>query len=113
MKLHLSALLALTASASAFAPAQMASSSTTELSAMSRRDAFGMAFSAAVGAASLLPEEAQASNPALETFKGRKPTRGAFIPGKGIRQQEELIAASNPALQTFKGTKGTKGAYIP
>ena len=57
-----------------------------------------------------------ANNPALETFKGRKGTKGAFIPGKGLRNNEEydrLMAASNPALQTFKGSKGTKGAFIP
>ena len=51
-------------------------------------------------------------NPALQTFKGRKPTKGAFIPGKGMREQmtfDELVAANNPALQTFKGGKKTKG----
>ena len=50
---------------------------------------------------------------ALQTFKGRKPGKGAFIPGKGIRQHEELMAAANPALQTFKGGKKGKGAFIP
>ena len=30
-----------------------------------------------------------ASNPALETFKGKKPTKGSFIPGKGLRAHEE------------------------
>ncbi len=28
-----------------------------------------------------------ASNPALETFKGGKKTKGAYIPGKGLRDQ--------------------------
>ena len=28
------------------------------------------------------------SNPALQTFKGRKGTKGAFIPGKGMRGHE-------------------------
>jgi hypothetical protein len=57
-----------------------------------------------------------ANNPALETFKGRKGTKGAFIPGKGMREHqtfEQLMAANNPALETFKGRKGTKGAFIP
>jgi len=35
-------------------------------------------------------------------MKGAKKTKGAFIPGKGMRQYEtfdELVAVSNPALQ--------------
>ena len=54
------------------------------------------------------------NNPALETFKGRKHTQGAFIPGKGMRKREdELLAVNNPALETFKGRKHTSGAFIP
>lgn len=78
---RLAALLALTATTtSAFAPVQTASSSTTELSALNRRDALGLAFGAVVGAASLAPEAAQAaSNPALETFKGTKGTKVCIV----------------------------------
>lgn len=49
-------------------------------------------------------------------FLGGKKTKGAFIPGKGLHQNEpfeNLLAASNPALATFKGGKNTKGAFIP
>jgi len=49
-------------------------------------------------------------------MKGAKKTKGAFIPGKGMRQYEtfdELVAVSNPALETMKGKKKTKGAFIP
>jgi hypothetical protein len=57
------------------------------------------------------------NNPALQTFKGGKKTKGAFIPGKGLRQHDDddvLVAGlNNPALQTFKGGKKTKGAFIP
>ena len=51
-----------------------------------------------------------ASNPALETFKSRKKTKGSFIPGKGIRDSESFdnLMASNPALETFKSRKKTK-----
>jgi hypothetical protein len=65
------------------------------------------------------PEESSAglANPALQTFKGGKKTKGAFIPGKGLREREEfdslLAGLNNPALQTFKGGKKTKGAFIP
>jgi hypothetical protein len=31
-----------------------------------------------------------AVNPALETFKARKNTKGTFIPGKGLRLKESL-----------------------
>ena len=31
-----------------------------------------------------------ANNPALQTFKGRKGTKGAFIPGKGMREHESF-----------------------
>lgn len=117
MMMRLAVIVALTATTNAFAPQQAASSAGTELAAMSRRDAFGLAFSAAVGAASIMPEAAEAvSNPALQTFKGRKRTKGSFIPGKGIREHESfemLQAVSNPALQTFKGRKETKGSYVP
>jgi hypothetical protein len=54
-----------------------------------------------------------ASNPALETFKAKGGTSGSFIPGKGIRSHEQLLAASNPALETFKAKGGTKGSFIP
>ena len=29
-------------------------------------------------------------NPALQTFKARKPTKGQFIPGKGMHANEEF-----------------------
>ena len=83
------------------------------LSAMNRRDAAAVAFAGLFGA--VLPSNA-AQNPALQTFKGGKKTKGSFIPGKGIRSHsefDELVAAANPALQTFKGRKGTKGSFIP
>ena len=70
----------------------------------------------AVGGLLFPDTSSAANNPALQTFKGRKGTKGAFIPGKGMRNTEEyekLVAASNPALATFKGSKGTKGAFIP
>jgi hypothetical protein len=50
----------------------------------------------------------------LQTFKGGRKTKGAFIPGKGMRNREDnLLAGINPALQTFKGRERTKGAFIP
>ena len=56
-------------------------------------------------------------NPAGETFKGAKKTKGTFIPGKGLRQHDDddfLIAGlKNPAGETFKGGKKTKGTFIP
>jgi hypothetical protein len=116
------ALLALAAveNASAFSPASIKHASTTQLNADSRREALGSMgialaglFAGSFGA----PEESMAANnPALQTFKGRKHTSGAFIPGKGMRNTEEydrLVAANNPALQTFKGSKKTKGQFIP
>ena len=94
---------------------------TTELSAISnRREAFHLLFGGSAAAAIVtsgiisMPETANAVNPALETFKGGKKTKGSFIPGKGLRQHhdDELVAV-NPALETFKGGKRTKGAFIP
>ena len=95
---------------------------TTELSAISnRREAFHLLFGGSAAAALVvtsgiisMPETANAVNPALETFKGGKKTKGSFIPGKGLRQHhdDELVAV-NPALETFKGGKRTKGAFIP
>ncbi|KAI2500652.1 hypothetical protein MHU86_13802 [Fragilaria crotonensis] len=43
-------------------------------------------------------------NPAAETFKARPKTKGNFIPGKGIRQHDEMLMAGlkNPAAETFK-----------
>jgi hypothetical protein len=89
--------------------------SSTELKAVNRRDALGLAFGLLAAAGSPLASNA-VSDPALQTFKGRKKTKGSFIPGKGIREHEEfesLVSVSNPALQTFKGGKKTKGSFIP
>jgi hypothetical protein len=92
--------------------------SSTELHAeSSRREVMG-AIGAALGAGLLsFPQSSfAANNPALETLKSRKPTKQAFIPGKGLRNNEEfdhLMAVNNPALQTFKGRKPTKQAFIP
>lgn len=91
-------------------------SSTTELSAIiHRRDAFNILFGGVIAATGIIPETANAVNPALETFKGGKKTKGSFIPGKGLREHEsfETLVAANPALETFKGGKRTKGAFIP
>ena len=89
---------------------------TTELSAtIDRRDAFNLLFGGVIAASSLIPDTANAVNPALETFKGGKKTKGSFIPGKGLREHEsfETLVAANPALETFKGSKSTKGSFIP
>ncbi len=114
---RLALFLLLSASSLAFVPQQGRLHQTTDLAALNRRDALGFAFSAMIGAASTLPTEAEAvSNPALETFKGGKKTKGAYIPGKGLRNgqtYDELVAVSNPALETFKGRKATKGSFIP
>jgi hypothetical protein len=92
-------------------------SSPSELSAVNRRDVFGLIFggTAVVVASSIVPENAHAVNPALETFKGGKKTKGSFIPGKGLRDHEsfDTLVAANPALETFKGGKSTKGSFIP
>ena len=38
----------------------------------------------------------------------------SFIPGKGMRSHEELVAAANPALETFKsGKRGRSGSFYP
>ena len=115
MKTHSLALLALVSSANAFSsptPKTLGASS-TQLNAESRREALG-AIGVALGGL-LVPEVSNAlDNPALETFKGRKHTKGAFIPGKGMRNKEDnLLSLQNPALETFKGGKKTKGAFIP
>jgi hypothetical protein len=85
----------------AFVPSSASSRATLlELNAASfnRRDAVGVALAGLFSlAGNVLP--ADASNPALQTFKGGKKTKGSFIPGKGIRQhdeEEELLIASNP-----------------
>merc|ERR1712176_74200 len=96
----------------------MGTSSNTQLQAenVGRREAMG-AFGAALGTALMFPQTSNAiQNPALQTFKGSKPTKGQFIPGKGLHANEEydrLMAIQNPALQTFKGAKPTKGQFIP
>jgi hypothetical protein len=111
----------------AFAPnAQKSFGVATELNAINRRDAVGLTFAGLV--AGLAPEIANAVNPALETFKGGKKTKGSFIPGKGLREQESFeeiqmvndsnynfgtILATNPALETFKGRKRTSGSFVP
>eukprot|EP00532_Pseudo-nitzschia_australis_P015344 CAMPEP_0168275086 /NCGR_PEP_ID=MMETSP0141_2-20121125/17672_1 /TAXON_ID=44445 /ORGANISM="Pseudo-nitzschia australis, Strain 10249 10 AB" /LENGTH=85 /DNA_ID=CAMNT_0008216773 /DNA_START=180 /DNA_END=434 /DNA_ORIENTATION=+ len=72
-------------SAAAFAPSAIPSGITsTQLQAeFGRREAMG-AFGAALGSAILFPQSSEAiTNPALATFKGRKKTKGQFIPGKG------------------------------
>jgi hypothetical protein len=91
---------------------------TTELCAVNRRDTFGLLFGTIMTTAisSIVPDISNAANPALETFKGGKKTKGSFIPGKGMRDHEsslDTLVASNPALETFKGSKQTKGAFIP
>ena len=89
--------------------------SSTELDMISRRASLA-GLGLTVGSLLFPDDSFAANNPALQTFKGRKGTKGAFVPGKGMRNVEEyenLVAASNPALQTFKGSKGTKGAFIP
>jgi hypothetical protein len=109
--------LALVASSvSAFAPASLKTSTTssTELG-LNRRDVLnnvGLAVGGILAAG--VPEASWAANPALETFKGRKKTKGSFIPGKGMRDHEsydELMAASNPALETFKGKTKSNSFY--
>mmetsp|Transcript_46387 Transcript_46387/g.129326 ORF Transcript_46387/g.129326 Transcript_46387/m.129326 type:complete len:162 (-) Transcript_46387:157-642(-) len=113
MKTSAFGLLALAASASAFAPAviKTAAPSNTQLNAESRREALA-AIGLALGGL-VMPGVGNAMNPALETFKGGKKTKGQFIPGKGMRMREEELLAMNPALETFKGRRGTKGQFIP
>lgn len=85
MKTTAVVLLALTASStSAFAPASQNSlRSSTKLHAEggSRREALG-AIGAALGGLALPGVSNALTNPALQTFKGGKMTKGAFIPGK-------------------------------
>ena len=92
-------------------------SSSTELS-LSRREALNSVVGIALGGilAGGFPEPSlAAANPALQTFKGGKKTKGSFIPGKGLREHESFdqLIASNPALETMKGRKRTKGSFIP
>lgn len=91
MKTSFAAILCLAVKTYAFTPvAKVHSPVTVQLEALNRRDAMGLAFAGLIGAAATIPDEALAANPALETFKGRKPTKGSFIPGKGIRQNESF-----------------------
>jgi len=62
--------------AAAFAPQGRTACSltSTRLDAVNRRDALGLAFAAGLVAVAL-PKAAEASNPALETFKARKNTK--------------------------------------
>jgi hypothetical protein len=93
----------------AFVPSSAMSRSTLELNAMmDRRDAFGVALAGLFSlTGGVLP--ADAANPALETFKGRKKTKGSFIPGKGLHQHD-VIVASNPGtcvgVSCFSQTNG-------
>jgi hypothetical protein len=90
--MRLSVFAALLASATAFAPASNTrfSTSATELGAVSRRDALGLAFSAAVAGALSSPSPANAGiNPALETFKSKN-SGSSFYPGKGMRDHGKL-----------------------
>jgi hypothetical protein len=89
IRVSVAALLALAAveNASAFSPVLVKHASTTQLNAESRREALGgMGFAlAGLFAGSFgAPEESIAGmdNPALQTFKGSKKTKGQFIPGK-------------------------------
>jgi hypothetical protein len=91
--MRLSVIAALLASTTAFAPVSNTrfSTSATELGAVSRRDALGLAFSAVVaGAVSSASPANAASNPALQTFKGGK-TSASFYPGKGMRDKGKLM----------------------
>jgi hypothetical protein len=90
--MRLSVLAALLASTSAFAPVSNTrfSTSATELGAVSRRDALGLAFAGFVAGAVTSPSPANAGiNPALETFKSKK-TGSSFYPGKGMREKGKL-----------------------
>lgn len=68
----------------------------TQLQAVDRRECVGIALAGLFS----LSSPSFASNPALETFKGSKKTKGSFIPGKGIRHHEDAILASNPGELT-------------
>ncbi|KAL7525236.1 hypothetical protein ACHAXR_000914, partial [Thalassiosira sp. AJA248-18] len=47
--------------------------------------------------------------------KGKGGGDGTFVPGKGMRAHEELVAASNPALGGWrsKGKGGGDGTFVP
>eukprot|EP00977_Amphora_coffeiformis_P013546 scaffold3576_cov170-Amphora_coffeaeformis.AAC.28 len=114
-KMRTVALIALLAgSAQAFAPNMAAQSRVSvELSA-ERREIFGFAAAAALSTFGLAMPAGAVTNPALETFKGKKGTKSQYIPGKGLKQHDDMmVAINNPALETFKGKKGTKSQYIP
>mmetsp|Transcript_69180 Transcript_69180/g.200360 ORF Transcript_69180/g.200360 Transcript_69180/m.200360 type:complete len:203 (-) Transcript_69180:93-701(-) len=107
----------LVSASDAFAPIASNKLSSTQLNAESRREALS-AIGLALGGLVALPGASNAvNNPALQTFKGRKPTKGQFTPGKGLRNHEVMdenwVALKNPALETFKGGKKTKGEFIP
>ena len=104
----------LSASADAFAPSTAGQRMASMELAAERREVFGVAAAAAFSAFGLtMPAEA-VTNPALQTFKGKKGSKNQYIPGKGLKQHDdELVAVTNPALQTFKGKKGSKNQYIP
>jgi hypothetical protein len=91
--MRFSVIAALLASTSAFAPASNTrfSTSATELGAVNRRDALGLAFAGFVAGAVSSPSPANAGiNPALETFKSKK-TGSSFYPGKGMREKGKLM----------------------
>lgn len=119
MRLSAISFLVTCSSVAAFAPSpSLPSCSRTQLHADNshRREVLGT-IGASLGAALLFPQSSNAiQNPALQTLKGRKKTKGQFIPGKGLHTNEEfdrLMAIQNPALQTLKGRKKTKGQFIP
>jgi hypothetical protein len=89
------------ASAVAFAPnVHKSNGVATDLSALSRRDAVGLAFTGLV--AGLVPEVASAATAA--TVKGQESfTKSNF----------DMLVAANPALETFKGRKRTRGSFTP
>ena len=91
MKTSALAILALSSSACAFMPNVNPKPVTTntELYAESRREALG-SIGLALGGLMFPQVSLAASNPALQTFKGRPPTKGSFIPGKGIRNNESF-----------------------
>jgi hypothetical protein len=91
------------ASAVAFVPhVNKSNGVATEFSALSRRDAVGLAFTGFV--AGLVPEVASAANPGTVTLKGQESfTKSNF----------DMLVAANPALQTFKGRKRTRGSFSP
>jgi hypothetical protein len=93
----------LIASAFSFAPSVNKSNGlTTELAALSRRDALGLAFTGVV--AGLVPEAACAANPTTANVKGQE----SFT-----KSNYDVLVAGNPALETLKGRKRTRGSFTP